>query len=173
MLSEENLLRYVRALYAVGLMLVVVPLVDLALRSSQTEIGTLNWRFGIVGLLFGNYGTLILGAALIGFAAAILGDRGVLRAVGGAALVMAVLTLALLVLFALDAVQLRQLVAYNVKRQVGLSSLGAAVTGGLGTIVWFLVGRGAMTASRSGRVVSSRTRAPSPLVMASGSGDSV
>lgn len=173
-LSEENVLRYVRVLYAVGLLLVVVPLVDLILRASQTEIGTLNWRFGTVGLLFGNYGTIILGASLIGLTAAILGDRGVLRAVGGAALVMAVFTLALLVLFGLDAVQLRQLVAYNIKRQVGISSLGAAVTGVLGTIVWFLIGRGAMAASRSGRVVaSSRTRAPSPLVMAPGTGDSV
>ncbi|GJG87929.1 hypothetical protein tb265_31100 [Gemmatimonadetes bacterium T265] len=173
MLSEDNLLRYVRALYPVGLMLILVPLVDVGLRTFPPQAGTLQWRFASVGLLLGNYGTMVLGAALIGLTAAILGDRGILRIVGTAALVMGVVTLALLVLFALDAVQLRQLVAINLKRQVGLSSIGAAVTGLLGTIAWFVVGRGAMTASRSGRVVSNRGRAPAPLVMASTTGESV
>lgn len=171
MLSEENVLRYVRALYSVGLLLVLVPLVDLTLRSLPPQIGTLQWRFATVGLLLGNYGTLVLGASLIGFTAALLGDRGVLRIVGVAALIMAVVTLALLVLFALDAVQLRQLVAVSVKRQLGLTSAGAAVTGLLGTMAWFLVGRSAMAASRSGRAVSTRNRAPSPLVMAPGTGE--
>lgn len=173
MLSEENLLRYVRALYSVGLLLILVPLVDVALRAFPPQVGTLQWRFATVGLMLGNYGTIILGMALVGLTAALLGDRGVLRVVGGAALVMAVVTLALLVLFALDAVQLRQLVAPTVRHQVGLSSAGAAITGLLGTMAWFLVGRAAMTASRSTRAAAARTRAPSPLVMASGTGDTV
>ena len=177
MLSEENLLRYVRALYSVGLLLLIVPLVDLTLRALPPQFGTLQWRFSTVGLLLGNYGTLILGVSLIGLTAALLGDRGVLRAVGVGALIMAVVTLAMLVLFGLDAVQLRQLVAVNVKRQVGLSSLGAAITGLIGTVAWFLVGRGAMTASRGGRATVSRARTAAPLVMApsaaSSTGDSV
>ncbi len=178
-LSEENLLRYVRALYSVGLLLVLVPLVDLTLRSFPVQFGTLQWRFSTVGLLLGNYGTLILGVALIGFTAALLGDRGVLRIVGTGALIMAVVTIALLVLFALDAVQLRQLVAVAVKHQVGVSAIGAVATGLLGASAWFFVGRGAMTASRSGRVVASRnSRSAAPLVMGaspvpSGRGDSV
>lgn len=172
-LSEENVLRYVRALYSVGLLLILVPVVDVALRAFPVQLGTLQWRFATVGLMLGNYGTIILGTALIGLTAALLGDRGVLRIVGAAALVMAVVTLALLVLFALDAVQLRQLVVANIKRQVGLSSAGAAITGLLGATAWFLIGRSAMTASRSGRVAAGRTRTPSPLVMASGTGDTV
>jgi hypothetical protein len=136
----------------------------------------LQWRFATVGLMLGNYGTLILGAALVGLAAAIIGERGVLRAVGIGALFMAVFTLAVLVLFGLDAVQLRQLVAAPVKRQVAISASGAAITGLLGATAWFLVGRAAMTASRGTRpaVVSRGGRTPSPLVMAaSGSGDAV
>ena len=173
MLSEENLSRYVRALYPVGLLLVTVPVVDLVLRSLPPQFGTLQWRFAAVGLLLGNYGTLILGAALVGFAAAVLGDRGVLRAVGMAALVMAVFTLAILVLFGLDALQLRGLVAAPAKRQVAISAGGAAITGFLGAISWFLVGRAAMTASRGTRsaVASRGGRAASPLVMASSTGD--
>ena len=171
MLSEENLSRYVRALYPVGLLLVTVPLVDLVLRSLPPQFGTLQWRFYAVGLLLGNYGTLILGAALVGFAAAVIGDRGVLRAVGMSALVMAVFTLAVLVLFGLDALQLRGLVAAAAKRQVAVSAGGAAITGLLGATTWFLVGRAAMAASRATRpaVVSRGGRAASPLVMAASS----
>lgn len=174
-LSEETLSRYVRALYPVGLLLVTVPVVDLVLRSLPPQFGTLQWRFATVGLLLGNYGTLILGAALVGLTAALLGERGVLRAVGIGALVMAVFTLAVLVLFALDALQLRGLVAPAVKRQVGLSAAGAAVTGLLGAATWFLVGRAAMNASRGTRpaVASRGGRAASPLVMASSTGDAV
>lgn len=175
MLSEENLSRYVRALYPVGLLLLTVPLVDLVLRSLPPQFGTLQWRFATVGLLLGNYGTLILGVALIGFTAAFLGERGILRAVGMGALIMAVFTLAILVLFALDALQLRGLVAANVKRQVGLSAGGAAITGVLGALTWFLVGRAAMTASRGRSAAASRGgRAAAPLVMAPGTtGDAV
>ena len=173
MLSEDNLLRYVRALYSVGLLLAFVPLTDLALRTYPPQFGTLQWRFATTGLLLGNYGTLVLGVSLIGLTAALLGDRGILRAVGAAALVMGVITLAMLVLFALDAVQLRQLVNANVQHQVSTASAQAAVTGLLGTVAWFVIGRSAMTASRAGRPVAARSRAASPLVMAPGAGDSV
>lgn len=154
-------------------MLMLVPVVDLVLRSLPPQFGTLQWRFSATGLLLGNYGTLVLGVAIVGFTAALLGDRGILRIVGMGALVMAVFTLAILALFALDAVQLRQLVAANVKTQVATSASGAAFTGLIGTIAWFLIGRAAMTASRDVRSVASRGRAPAPLVMAPGTGDAV
>ncbi len=173
MLSEDSFLRYVRALYPVGLMLMLVPVVDLVLRSLPPQFGTLQWRYSATGLFLGNYGTLILGVALIGFTAALIGDRGILRAVGVGSLIMAVVTLAILALFGLDAIQLRQLVAVNLKTQVATSAAGAAFTGLLGTMAWFLMGRAAMTASRDTRPVTTRGRAPSPLVMAPGTGDAV
>lgn len=168
MLTEDNVRRYLRVLYPVGLLLVLVPLVDLTLRAMPAQFGSLQWRFASVGLLLGNYGTIILGATLIGLAAVLLGDRGVLRALGIVALVMAALTLAVLVLFALDAVQIRQLVVANLKRQVLTSSASALFTGLAGTIVWLLVGRAALVASRPARgTAAPRSRAASSLVVGS------
>lgn len=165
-LSDDNARRYVKALYPVGILLMLVPVVDLTLRALPVQLGTLQWRFATVGLLLGNYGTIILGAALIGLAAALVGDRGPLRAVGIGALAMAAITVAVLVGFMLDAVQIRTLAAANFKRPILASSAAALFTGALGTIAWVVIGRAALAASRPARGSSAaRTRAGSPLVV--------
>jgi hypothetical protein len=169
-LSDENLQRYVRALYPVALVLLLVPLVDLTLRSMPPQFGTLQWRFATVGLLLGNYGTILLGAALAGLAAAITGNRTVLRVVGIAALVMAVFTVAALLMFALDAVQIRRLAAPNFKRPILTSSVGALFNGGIGTVAWIVIARAALAASRAGRAATAAARGAvrpgaSPLVV--------
>jgi hypothetical protein len=174
-LSDENTERYVRALYPVGLLLVCVPLADLTLRAIPPQFGTLQWRFATGGLLLGNYGTIILGAGLCGLVAALVGDRRVLRAVGVCALVMAVLTVALLVLFGLDAVQIRQLANPALKRNILLSSTGAAFTGAFGTVVWLTLARAALAASRAAVRPAARARTATPLVAtaAGGAGEAV
>jgi hypothetical protein len=143
----------------------LVPIVDLLLRSSPPQFGTLQWRFATAGLLFGNYGTIILGMALLGLAAALSGDRGVLRAVGIASLVMLVVTLAGIVLFLLDAVQIRRLATANFKRPILTSSLGALFTATLGAVGWLSMGRAALAASRPARAAArGRPAAPAPLM---------
>jgi hypothetical protein len=168
--SDENLQRYARALYPVGFVLLLVPIMDLTLRSMPPQFGTLQWRFATVGLLLGNYGTILLGAGLVGLVAAISGHRTALRVLGIASVVMAVLTVAALLMFVLDAVQIRRLAAANFKRPILMSSLGALFTGGLGTIAWVVLGRGALAASRGGRAAAPAARGPvraaaSPLVV--------
>jgi uncharacterized membrane protein len=175
-LSDENLQRYARALYPVALVLLLVPIVDLTLRSMPPQFGTLQWRFATVGLMLGNYGTILLGAGLLGLVAALTGNRTVLRVLGIGAIVMAVLTVAALLMFVLDAVQIRRLAAANFKRPILMSSLGALFTGSLGTIAWVVLGRGALAASRAGRAAAAAARgavrpAPSPLVVGAGAGD--
>jgi hypothetical protein len=83
---------------------------------------------------------------------------------------MAVFTVALLLMFALDAVQIRRLAVSNLKRPILMSSLGALFTGGLGTLAWLLLGRGALAASRGGRAAATAARgaarpAAAPLVV--------
>ena len=170
MLSDENLQRYLKGLYPLGFLLMLVPLVDILLRVFPPQFGQLQWRFAAVGLALGNVGTVLLGLGILGFVAAANGHRAFLRGIGILALVLAVVMLAVLVLFALDAVQIRQMAAANFKRQILTSSLGAAFAGGLGMIALFLMGRGAIAASRAKRLPERRvTAAPSPLVVA-GSG---
>ena len=167
MLSEENSQRYYKALFPVALLLVFVPLVDLALRVSPPQFGSLQWRFTTVGLLLGNYGTVILGLALFGLASVLTGSRGRLRAVGYVGVVMSVVTLAIVVLFLLDAVQMRQVVNANAKRLVLTASVGAMITALLGAIALLALGRGALAAGRGGPVATAPRRpVASPLVVA-------
>lgn len=173
MLSDENVQRYTKGLYPLGVLLMLVPLVDLSLRVFPPRFGQLQWRFATVGVALGNLGTILLGLALVGLVAAIVGHRKLLKTLGVFALVMAIVLIAVLVLFALDAVQIRQMAAANFKRQIVTSSLGAAFAGTMATISLFAIGRSALLASKDSRVSQPRAKAaPSPLVVAgSGAGD--
>lgn len=170
MLLEENVQRFTKGLYPVAVLLILVPLADLTLRSFPPQFGTLQWRFGTVGLLLGNYGTILLGLGLMGLVAAIQGARGVLRGVGFASLLLAVITLALLISFGFDAIQIRALAQPAFKRQILTSAVGALFTGTLGTIALIMMGRAALAASRTTRTVATAAgvrakAAASPLVV--------
>ena len=165
MLSDQSLQRYVKALYPIGALLLLVPLVDLTLRTFPPQFGTLQWRFATVGLLLGNLGTLLLGTGLIGLVAAMSGQRRVLRVLGIVALALGVVFAAVLVLFALDAIQIRRLANANFKRAILLSSAGAMFNGAFGSLVLFVLGRASLVASRVTRPVDRRPRSASPLVV--------
>ena len=159
LLTEENVQRYVKALYPVATLLILVPLVDLSLRVFPPQFGTLQWRFATVGLFLGNLGTILLGTGLLGLVAAIAGHRRLLRGLGYATLAVGVILLAVVVLFGLDAIQIRRLANPNLKRAVLLSSLGAMFTATMGIISLFLLGRGALGASRAPAVAARRPKA--------------
>jgi hypothetical protein len=165
-LSDANIQRYAKSLYPISFLLILVPLMDLTLRAMPPQFGSLQWRFGTVGLLLGNFGTILLGTALVGFVAAIAGDRRMLRVIGYLAMLLAVLTIAMLVLFVLDALQMRQLANANYKRVVLLSAAGAMFAGLLGTVALIAIARGALAASRGPAEPTRRQRAASPLVVA-------
>jgi hypothetical protein len=165
-LTEENVARYAKALLPTAVLLFLVPIVSVFFQALTTDPGTLQWRFAVAGLFFGNLGTLLLGLGLAGLLAALSGNRTLLRGVGYAALVLAVVTLALLALFALDALQMRRLVVPAVKRQLMLSSASAMVTAVLAALAAGAIGRGALQASRAARALAGgRTKAaPTALV---------
>ena len=165
MLSDENVQRYAKGLFPVALMLILMPIADISLRSLTAEAGSLQWRFATVGLMFGNLGTVVLGVGLLGFAATLAGARGLLRGVGFFSIALAVLIVALMALFALDALQVRRLVAVPLKRGVLLSSAGAGFAATLGVIALIIVGRASLLTSRSARAAERRVKAaPAPLV---------
>jgi hypothetical protein len=166
-LSDENLQRYTRALYPIAFLLILVPLADLSIRGFPPQLGSLQWRFGIVGVLFSNLGTVLLGLGLVGLVAAFNSHRGILKALGYVALTLAAVTIAMLALFALDAVQMRTLQNTTGKRVVLMSSMGAVFAGVFGVIALISIGRGALAASRPTGPLGRRARpAASPLVVA-------
>jgi hypothetical protein len=165
----EQVQRYAKGLYPLALLLVLVPTVDLVLRTFPPQFGTLQWRFAMVGLFIGNFGTILLGLGLIGLVAAISEQRGLLRGLGYATLVLAVITLAVLALFALDAIQIRRLANANYKRPILMSAIGALFTGSMGATTLALMGRAALLASRVVARPAAKARpaarAASPIVV--------
>lgn len=176
MLSDENISRVAQALYPVAFLLVLIPMMDLGIRTFPPQPGALQWRFAFAGQLLGSIGTMLLGVGLFTFFSALRGNRTGLRVIGYAAFVVAALIVALLVLFTLDALQMRQLVPVNAKRTVLLSSVGAGMAGVVGIVALISIGRGALAVSRGGSPAAARRTRPaaSTLVVASqGSGDAV
>ncbi len=176
MLSDENISRVAQALYPVAFLLVMIPLLDLGIRTFPPQPGSLQWRFVFAGQLLGSIGTMLLGTGLLAFFSALRGNRTALRIIGYVSFVVAALLIALLVLFALDALQMRQLAGINAKRTIFLSSLGAGVAGVIGIVALISIGRGTLAVSRGASATTARRTRPaaSTLVVASqGSGDSV
>ena len=156
----DQVQRYAKGLYPVALLLTFVPVVDLGLRTFPPQFGTLQWRFATVGLLLGNFGTILLGIGLIGLVAAICEHRKLLRGLGFVALAIAVVTLAALALFALDAIQIRRLANANFKRAILLSSSGALFNGLLGATAFAFLGRSALVASKLSPRAAQKARGP-------------
>lgn len=165
MFSEETVQRFVKALYPVGAMLLLVPLADLTLRQFPPQFDTLQWRFGMVGLLMGNLGTIMLGLGLLGLVSAILDNRTALRIIGFASIALAVVVLGAMTLFALDAIQIRRLAAPNFKKPILVSSLSALFSGSFGVLTSLVLGRGALVAARGMRTGERRPKAAAPIVV--------
>jgi hypothetical protein len=111
------------ALYTVAAALFVIPLVDVASQVWPLRPGLAEWRYGTIGLISNYFLTPVLGLILAGAAAVSSGHRRVQRALGGAGLAIAAVTVVLGLAFALDVVQLR--------RQVSAEALPMFRTGAL------------------------------------------
>lgn len=93
--------------YAVAFMLVLIPFFDALTSALPANIGSEQWRFGVIGLL-SNAFMLPAAGLLIAFAiAATRGHRKMLRVLGWFCAFAAAMTMAMLLLFVLDAIQTR------------------------------------------------------------------
>lgn len=137
--------------YAVAVLLIVIPLLDTLLSALPIRAGTLNWRFGALGLFSRALMTPLLGL-LVAFAVSLLLDH---KSVQRGLLVLAALGVLLLALalplFVLDAVQLRASVRAEVTSPFDLAmilALGKYIAA-LAALV--LLGRSCWKASRRQR----------------------
>jgi hypothetical protein len=127
-LSAAPIRQLAWCLYAVGGMLCVAPLMELAAGLGSLNPGAVPWRFGALGLLSGALILPLTGMALGFVAATILGHRAVVRSVQFLALLlMAAVTGAMLV-FALDALQVRSQIPQAAKRAFDLATIKAVLT---------------------------------------------
>lgn len=113
--------RLAPAAYLVALSLVLIPLLDASMSAFPPHIHDARWRFGAVGLLINAMLFPSIGSFLAISTAAVCEHRRTQRALGVISAVVAVVCIAALVGFCLDAAQSRS----GVRPELQLSFLAA------------------------------------------------
>lgn len=134
-------------LYAVALVLLVSPLVDLIGAVWPARMGEVSWRFGAFGLTTSALVSPILGFALLKVGGVLLEHRGLVRGVAVVDLVLLLLLLVGLGFFALDFLQLRATLATSSLAQYDMAGFKAAVNGLIELIVLGWMGVAGLRAS--------------------------
>ena len=150
--------------YAIGLLLCLAPLGDLAAGVATIDPGGVPWRFGVSGLLSGALVLPALGLGLVLLAAVLLGHRGITRLGSTLAAILMIALVVLLVVFLLDTFQLRAQVRQDAKRAFDLAALKASVTLALEAGVFTVL---ALNGSRAVPHRSGRRSGAGPLVVPS------
>ncbi len=116
------------SLYAIGLLIFLAPLGDLAAGVGSLNPGAGPWRFGVAGLLSGALVLPIVGLGLWFAAAVLLEHRTFLRVLSLLTGILFLVVGVTLVMFALDTFQVRVQVRQDAKRAFDLAAGKAAVT---------------------------------------------
>jgi amino acid transporter len=143
--------------YAIGIMLVAIPAIELIITSLPPRPGVMEWRFSVTGLLANQLLFPVVGLGLLMLTAHALGHRRVLTALGVTAVVGSLSLVAVTGLFALDGIQLRQAVQGD--SRVGFHAVvgKALINLGIATVTWGWIGWVAIRSSRRrGRKAAAR-----------------
>ena len=158
------------AAYAIAAMLIFVPLMELGSQLGwAAHPGALNWRTGAVGLLSGAILTPIFGMFIALITASLLGQRWMQRTLGVLAALGGLVLLAVLVVFTLDALQLRPNVTAAMKRSFDIASLKAVLAFLAGSGTLFCIGYSGVSVARKTPEIApaarrTGTRENTPLV---------
>ena len=114
-LSATQLRQLGSVIYYAAVALMINAFAQFAIQVWPLKLSELNWRVGAAGLLMDALLGTVLPLVLFICAAFMNNDRRLLQVLRWAAIVIGVLTIALLVSFALDSVQIRAQLPQNVK----------------------------------------------------------
>ena len=133
---------------------------------ADAQVGSINWRFGFLGLTFSSLFYLLLTLVLAALTAGYFAHRRTLTAVGISALVAAVLLLAALPIFGLDTLQLRRTINPQVFASYKVAAMKGGALGALAVPIFLVFGIGAIQASRSlpGSRRTGDRQVPTPLI---------
>lgn len=139
----------VAGVYFFGFLLFFWPFTDLVTNAIPVQVGNLQWRYGFAGLMAAYLHTPILGLVLIAVVAYGLHHARTLRILGIFEILMAVGLVLVIVVFALDLVQVRATRPENARPAIlagGVIAIlkyltGATVLACLGIGGWRTAGR--------------------------------
>ncbi len=132
--SDLDSMRATRFAYPVGLLLMIAPLLELAGRVWPLQWYLIQWRFQSEIAVINAAPVLMLGAILVGIIAWMNESPGVLKTMGLLAGVFGVLLLPLLVMLALDAIQIRQMARSELRGQIRNNAIVSVTRGVLAAI---------------------------------------
>ena len=126
-------------MYFAAVTVLVSTIADLAIKIWPFKLSELNWRVGASGLVMDVLVAAIVPLALFFFAAFMNNDRKMLHVTRWVVVVLGALAIAMLALFALDAVQIRAQLPQNVKGQFLKAALKASLQGTFAAAlyIWF------------------------------------
>lgn len=139
---------FVPAIYAVGIVMLLVAIGDYSGQLwpfRPTEVG---WRYGAVGIFSNFLVTPVFALLLIGAAAAVGGHRIMLRILGVIGIGFTAALLVSIALFSLDALQVRQQAEPGAKWLTTISASMAAAKLLMAAAVSFILGLGTLKASK-------------------------
>jgi hypothetical protein len=139
-LSDPHRRKLLALLYLAGFLIAVDQLADVLVTVLSTPVAfdSVQWRFGVFGLLATRTSVLLMAEVMVFAAAVGLDHRNMLVALGVLNLVAALGVIAAVGLFALDALQLRSMVREGAASRYDSASLraaGVAILGGI-LLVW-------------------------------------
>jgi hypothetical protein len=156
-MTSLNYRPFVKALYPVGALLVLVAVSEPILQVWPFRPGEVRWRFGAVGLMSGAVVGGIFGLVWIMAVAALLDHRRTLRAAAVVSMVVASILTLVLLAFGLDFLQVRSSVNPDFRPTLDLTVLRAVMVLGLSIPTTIALGVGGWRASRpSGAARSGR-----------------
>jgi hypothetical protein len=149
--------------YFVALILIVLPFVDLLTNVWPVRVSALEWRYGTLGLLSAFTLTPLLGIVLAVASAAVLDHRVVQRILGIMNLLGAVALVVVVVLFALDWLQMRPSIEPDPRRSMDVGAVKALAKHALVAVALGWLGIAGLRATRRERG-DRGGRAPAPLI---------
>jgi predicted DNA repair protein MutK len=143
-----------KAIYPIFVVMIVYAIIDAFISAFPARMDDARWRFGAMGLFIATTPQVTLGVVGTMILSAILGDRMVSRAAGIFGLIFAIMIGGAVLLFGLDALEVRRLVPENAKESfddAALKSLVMTVMYGL-VLVWLGIRSFAVTKLAAGEV---------------------
>lgn len=149
--------------YCVGSLLILISAFDFLSTIWPFAPGDVSWRYGAAGFLAGYTLTPLLGGFLLASVAALAGHQGALRLIGLLHLLAAILVLAVIGAFGLDALQIQRQTQPDARGFTNANSARAVIKLGLTLVAVAWVGIAGLRQAR--RLRGATTSRPSELVV--------
>lgn len=161
----ESLRRLSVAAYAVAAVFLLSPLIDVLTNVYPTDLGSMQWRFGAIGILSNYLISAVFGLLLATLVAAVLGHRLVLRISAVLNVLIALVLVGITLLFGLDVLQLRQAVRPEAGEMFRIGALKASFKILITAVALLLLGIGALKTARGDMADARKGRKDSPLLV--------